>query len=60
MTLDDARKHINSAVIYDPGFNQTKEDGIIVAVSSVVVFVRYVGDFGVKGTYPENLTLLGS
>ena len=57
MTLEEARRHIGERVVYDPGFSQPPEDGVIIAVSEHVVFVTYAGDLGPKGTYARDLTL---
>ena len=57
MTLDEAREHVGAGVVYDPKYGP-KEDGTIVAVSEFVVFVRYTGDVGPKGTYAKDLALL--
>jgi hypothetical protein len=59
MTLDEARDHIGDGVTYYPA-GQPIEDGVIVGVSSTMVFVRYRGDQTAKATRPEDLTLLGA
>ena len=57
MTLDEARAHIGAGVVYHPGHG-APEDGEIVAVSDLYVFVRYTGDRTPKATAPGCLTLL--
>jgi hypothetical protein len=60
MTLEEARRHIGSGVVYKPrpGTYDSAEDGEIVRVSDSYVFVLYVGDRSAKATRPEDLTLL--
>lgn len=58
MTLDEASEHIGEAVVYMP-VHGNREDGTIVRVGQNVVFVRYGHlDSNIKGTYPQDLTLL--
>jgi len=57
MTLDEARVHVGAGVVYNPGHG-AREDGEIVAVSDLYVFVRYTGDRTPKATPPGALTLL--
>ena len=57
MTLDEARAHIGAGVVYHPGHGRP-EDGEIVGVSDLYVFVLFVGDRAPKATPPGSLTLL--
>lgn len=57
MTLDEAREHIGAGVVYHPGHG-APEDGEIVRVSDLYVFVLFVGDRTSKATPPGALTLL--
>lgn len=57
MTLEEARKHIGSGVVYDPGHG-AREDGVITSVGTEYVFVRYAGDDHSKSTHPSQLSLL--
>ena len=57
MTLDQARAHIGAGVVYNPGHGRP-EDGEIVRVSDLYVFVRYAGDRTPKATPPGALTLI--
>lgn len=60
MTLDEARDHIGSGVLYRPAWGPT-EDGVITGVSERMVFVRYASQHpGAAGqaTYPGDLELL--
>ena len=57
VTLDEARDHIGAAVVYDSGHG-AREDGEIVRVSDLYVFVLFVGDRAPKATPPGALTLL--
>lgn len=57
MTLDEARAHIGAGVVYNPGHGRP-EDGEIVGVSDLYVFVLFVGDRAPKATPPGALTLL--
>jgi hypothetical protein len=59
MTLAEARDRIGYGVVYHPEHGPA-EDGVIVGVSEVYVFVRYRGDEHAKATRPEDLTLLGA
>ncbi len=40
MTIDEARDHIGSAVMYRP-FGKPPEEGVITSVSDSYVFVKY-------------------
>jgi hypothetical protein len=61
MTLDEARAHIGAGVVSrepdNPGHGRP-EDGEIVRVSDLYVFVLFVGDRTPKATPPGALTLL--
>ena len=57
MTLDEARDHIGAGVVYNPGHG-AREDGEIVRVSDLYVFVLFVGDRTPKATPPGAPTLL--
>ena len=57
MTLDEARAHIGAGVVYNPGHG-AREDGEIVRVSDLYVFVLFAGDRAPKATPPGALTLL--
>lgn len=57
MTLDEARAHIGAGVVYHSGHGRP-EDGEIVRVSDLYVFVLFVGDRTSKATPPGALTLL--
>jgi len=57
MTLDEARAHIGAGVVYNPGHGRP-EDGEIVRVSDLYVFVLFVGDRTPKATPPGALTLI--
>lgn len=57
MTLDEARAHIGAGVVYNPGYGEP-EDGEIVRVSDLYVFVVFAGDRTPKATPPGALTLL--
>jgi hypothetical protein len=59
MTLAQARAHIGAGVVYRPGHGPV-EDGVITGVGPTLVFVRYAGDIGSKGTQPEHLDLTGA
>lgn len=54
MTLDEARAHIGAGVVYHSGHGRP-EDGEIVRVSDLYVFVLFVGDRTPKATRPEDL-----
>ncbi len=56
MTLDEARAHIGAGVVYHSGHGRP-EDGEIVGVSDLYVFVLFVGDRAPKATPPGALTL---
>jgi hypothetical protein len=58
MTLDEAREHVGSKVLYTPS-SDVVEEGVITEVRGEYVFVRYGGDYGSKATRPEDLRLLG-
>ncbi len=58
MTLDEAREHIWAGVVYNPGHGRPEEDGEIVRVSDLYVFVAFVGDRTPKATPPGALALL--
>jgi hypothetical protein len=58
MTLDEARAHIGAGVVYNPGHGRPEEDGEIVRVSDLYVFVLFVGDRTPKATPPGALALL--
>lgn len=49
MTLDEAREHIGSAVVYRPG-GDSIEQGVITSVNDYCVFVRYGADTHSKAT----------
>lgn len=57
MTLNEARAHIGAGVVYHPGHG-APEDGEIVRVSDLYVFVLFAGDRTPKATPPGALTLL--
>ena len=57
MTLNEARAHIGAGVVYNPGHGGP-EDGEIVRVSDLYVFVLFVGDRTPKATPPGALTLI--
>ena len=57
MTLDEARARIGAGVVYNPGHG-AREDGEIVRVSDLYVFVLFDGDRTPKATPPDALTLL--
>ena len=57
MTLDEARARIGAGVVYNPGHG-AREDGEIVRVSDLYVFVLFDGDRAPKATPPGALTLL--
>ena len=59
MTLDEARNSIGAGVVYAPGYGP-REDGVIVGVSSIYVFVRYQGNETPKATAPGMLTFLAN
>ena len=56
MTLEEARQHIDRAVIYRTE-GQPPEDGVITSVNDAYVFVRYRGWGGSKATRAEDLEL---
>lgn len=56
MTLDEAREHVGSKVVYRTSYGRT-EEGVITSVMKTFVFVRYGSDSGSKATQPESLTL---
>jgi hypothetical protein len=61
MTLDEARQHIGSGVVYRGGSSSEGEDGVITNVNDAYVFVRYASQHpGANGqaTPAERLTLL--
>lgn len=58
MTIEEAREHVGSGVVYRPYEGAKSEDGTIVRVGTSLVFVLYAGDTTPKGTRPEDLTLL--
>ena len=58
MTLDEAREHIGSGVVYRPYPDAPAEDGEITRVTDTMVFVHYVGDRAPKATRAEDLVLL--
>ncbi|MEH3142513.1 MAG: hypothetical protein PGN37_20540 [Mycobacterium kyogaense] len=61
ITLEQAKEHVGQKVVYraphidgdEPG-----EEGVITAVSSVYVFVRFGADTGSKATPAEYLELV--
>ncbi len=57
MTLDEARKRVDSGVVYRTAYGRT-EDGVITSVNDSYVFVRYAGDQISKATDPQSLELL--
>ena len=57
MTLDEACAHIGAGVVYNPGHGRP-EDGEIVRVSDLYVFVVFAGDRTPKATPPGALTLI--
>ena len=61
MTLDEAAQHIGQTVTYTPDRYEHAPDGIetgvITAVTSRYVFVRYSGDQHSKATAPAALQL---
>ena len=57
MTLDEARAHIGAGVVYHPVHGRP-EDGEIVRVSDLYVFVVFAGDRTPKATPPGALTLI--
>ena len=57
MTLNEARAHIGAGVVYNPGHGRP-EDGEIVRVSDLYVFVVFAGDRTPKATPPGALTLI--
>lgn len=60
MTLDEARKHIGDAVIYDDGHGM-RQDGTIVRVGERGVYVRYGhNDTSIALTPETSLRLLSS
>jgi len=64
VTLDEAAQHIGQAVTYTPDrYEHTPdgiEQGVITAVTSRYVFVRYSGDHHSKATTAAALKLAGS
>ena len=57
MTLDEAREHIGSRVVYQPGGGQPCEEGVITSVSDFYIFVRYGAGSGPKATRPDWLAV---
>jgi GrpB-like predicted nucleotidyltransferase (UPF0157 family) len=58
VTLEEAADHIGSTVVYAPPDGpHLDETGVITAVTSRYVFVRYHGDTHSKATAPANLHL---
>ena len=61
MTLDEAAQHIGQAVVYAPADGpHLGEQGVITAVTSRYVLVRYSGDHHSKATTAAALELAGS
>ena len=60
MTLTEARKHIGAQVVYQGNPDQPAEDGTIVRVNEVYIFVRYRGYEHPMATYPRDLKLLAA
>lgn len=58
MTLEEAREHVGSGVVYRAHPEAPYEDGTITEVRGDYVFVLYVGDRAPKATHPESLQLL--
>lgn len=59
MTLDEARERLGAGVVYHTPFtDMDNEHGFITGVSSVYVFVRFVGDNHPKATDPADLVFL--
>lgn len=60
MTLEEAAAHIGQPVTYTPYDNTDRaENGVITAVTSRYVFVRYAGDQHSKATAAERLRTAG-
>lgn len=57
ITIEQAREHVGDGVVYKAGTSEV-EQGVITSVNETTVFVRYLGDMGSKGTFPEDLTPL--
>jgi hypothetical protein len=58
MTLEEAAAHIGEPATYTPYDDaQRAETGVITAVTSRYVFVRYTGDQHSKATAPDRLWL---
>lgn len=57
MTLDEARAHVGSGVVYEMRDGRN-EDGVITSVNDRYVFVLYRGDRGSKATEVEHLRFL--
>lgn len=58
MTLQEARDLIGHKVAYRPTVGKV-EEGVITAVNTAYVFVRYGGDMHSKATRPEVLETIG-
>lgn len=57
MTLDEAKDHVGSGVVYRPHERAKPEDGVITRIHGDIVFVLYRGDLTPKATRPQDLEL---
>ena len=58
MTMEEARAHIGSGVVYRNHPDAAPDDGEITGCSDYFVFVLFVGDRHPKACHPGDLTLL--